>query len=337
VTSAADLDQAAQVIEATPRDASVLLVCHVVPDGDALGSMLGFALGLRQLGFTSVQATFPEPFDRSGPFQFLPGQELLVPPGETVAKPDLGLSFDAASEGRLGELGPALAAAPEWVMLDHHLSNTGFGTRRLVDPGAAATAEVAWRLLDRLGVTLDADIATCLYVGLATDTGSFKFDATTPEVFALASRLVTAGARPAEVARRVFDSRPFAVIRLLAEVLERTELDPSAAHGRGLVSAYATLADLQRYGQPGHVLESFMDVVRTADEADVACLIKPVTPGRWAVSLRSKGGTDVAAVAVALGGGGHRLAAGFTAYGEVAEVLAAVRAELSQPAKITSQ
>jgi bifunctional oligoribonuclease and PAP phosphatase NrnA len=325
-----ELDAAADVVFSTSRDASVLLVCHVNPDGDALGSMLGFALGLRKLGFTSVQATFPEPFEVAEPFQFLPGLELLVPPADAVAKPDLAFSFDAASESRLGELGPALVAAADWIVLDHHISNTGFGSHRLVFPKSAATAEIAARLLDRLGVELDPQIATCLYVGLATDTGSFKFDATTPEVFALASRLVRAGAHPGDVARRVFDTRPFPVIRLLAEVLDRAELDLTAARGKGLVSAYATMEDLHRYGQPVHVLESFMDVVRTAAEADVACLVKPLEPGKWAVSLRSKGGTDVGAVAVALGGGGHRLAAGFTGYGTASQVLDAVRFELNR-------
>jgi len=325
-----ELDAAADAVISTNRDAQVLLVCHVNPDGDALGSMLGFGLGLRRLGFTSVQATFPEPFEVAEPFRFLPGLDLLVAPAEAVPKPDLAISFDAASEGRLGELGPALSAAPEWIVLDHHISNTGFGTHRLVYPQSAATAEIAARLLERMGVEIDPEIATCLYVGLATDTGSFKFDATTPEVFSLAARLVSAGAQPGDVARRVFDTRPFQVIRLLSEVLARAELDPSAADGRGLVSAYATMEDLHRYAQPVHVLESFMDVVRTAAEADVACLVKPLEPGKWAVSLRSKGATDVAAVAVALGGGGHRLAAGFTGYGTASQVLDAVRLELSR-------
>jgi phosphoesterase RecJ-like protein len=148
-------------------------------------------------------------------------------------------------------------------------------------------------------------------------------------VLELAARLVTAGVRPAEVALHVFDTRPFAAIGLLAAVVGRSELDPSAAHGLGLVWTYATVADLERYQQPGHVLESFMDVIRTAAEADVACLVKPAGPDRWSVSLRSRGATDVGAVAIALGGGGHRLAAGFTATGEVADVMAAVWSRLA--------
>jgi bifunctional oligoribonuclease and PAP phosphatase NrnA len=323
-----ELGRAAEAVARLDRDATVLLVCHVQPDGDALGSMLGFGLGLRQLGFTNVVATFPEKFEVPAVFDFLPGQELLVAPADTPEKPDLGVSFDAASVSRLGELAPALVAAPTWIVLDHHASNPGFGGIRLVDPSAAATSVVAARLLDRLGVVADKAIATNLYVALATDTGSFKFDLTTPEVHALAARLIAAGAEPAEVARRVFDSRPFSAIRLLTTVMARAELDPAAIGGRGLVTTYATLEDLATFALAPQVLESFMDVLRTAEEADVACLVKPVTPGRWAVSLRSRGETDVSAVAVALGGGGHRLAAGFTGYGEVSEVLAAVRAKL---------
>jgi phosphoesterase RecJ-like protein len=324
-----ELDRAAAAVNRLSRDAQVLLVCHVNPDGDALGSMLGFGLVLRQLGFSHVVATFPEPFEVPSVFAFLPGQELLVPPGAAPARPDLGLSFDAASVNRLGELAPALRAAPEWVVLDHHASNPGFGSIQLVDPRAAATSVVAAQLLDALGAPLDREIATNFYTALTTDTGSFRHDQTTPEVHLLAARLVAAGAQPAEVALRVFDSRPFAALGLLAEVLSRVELDPAAARGAGVVTAYATLADLQRSGVPGHVLESFIDVLRSTEEADVACLVKPVAEDRWAVSLRSRGATDVSQVAIALGGGGHRLAAGFTGHGSVTDVIAAVLAKLS--------
>jgi len=324
------LAAAVEAVEKTPRDAPVLLACHVTPDGDALGSMLAFGLGLRRLGFTAVQASFPEPFDVPEPFRFLPGLDLLVAPHAVSGSPGLAVGFDAATPGRLGELAAHLAAAPTWLILDHHASNPGFGSVRLIDPSAAATAVLSARLLDRLGVAIDAEIATCLYVGIATDTGSFKYDTTTPEVLALAARLVAAGADSAAIARRVFDTRPFAAIQLLVDVLRRAELDREAAGGRGLVTAYATLDDMSRYAQPPHVLESFMDVIRTTAEADVACLAKPVTPGEWAVSMRSRGATDLVPVAVALGGGGHRLAAGFMWHGEVADLFAAVRARLAQ-------
>ena len=106
-------------------------------------------------------------------------------------------------------------------------------------------------------------------------------------------------------------------MRLYGDVLGRTQLEPDAAGGRGLVWTWATLEDLRRHEQRPYVLEPLIDSVRCTAEADVSCLVKQVAPGEWAVSMRSKGATDVGAVAVALGGGGHRLAAGFTGYGDL--------------------
>ncbi|WP_212834909.1 bifunctional oligoribonuclease/PAP phosphatase NrnA [Catellatospora sp. TT07R-123] len=309
--------------------ARVLLVCHVNPDGDALGSMLGFAQGLRQLGVEALQCTFPGPPSVPSPLH-MPAMELLVPESEADPAPDLVVTFDAASEGRLGSLVDRLETAEVSLVLDHHASNTGFGKVSLVDPYAAATAVVAAELLRRLDVTLDRGIAECLYVGLVTDTGSFKFDLTTPEVHELAARLVATGISVGEISRRIFDNRPFGAVRLFGEVLGRAELDPAGAGGRGLVTAVATLDDLARHDQPPYVLEALIDSVRCTAEADVALLLKQVAPAEWAVSMRSKGGADVSLVAVALGGGGHRLAAGFTGRGTAAEVIAAVRERLAE-------
>jgi bifunctional oligoribonuclease and PAP phosphatase NrnA len=306
--------------------ASVLLVCHVNPDGDALGSMLGFGLGLRRLGL-AAQATFPEPYTLTPPFDSLPGLDLLIPPGAAPGAPDLLVCFDAASAQRLGELMGRLDTAATSIVLDHHASNTGFGGIRLVDPTAAATAVVVAGMLDRLGIPFDADIAECLYVALSTDTGSFKFDLTTPAVHHLAARLLATGIRPAEISRRLFDSRPFGAMKLYGDVLARACLEPECGQG-GLVWSYASLDDLARHGQGRHVLEGLIDAVRVAEEADVACVLKQSGPDEWGVSLRSKGSVDVAAVAVALGGGGHRLAACFTGRGTLDSVIASVRAAL---------
>ena len=323
----ADWSAALAALRDLPPDPTVLLVCHVNPDGDALGSMLGCGLGLVAYG-VPVQATFPAPYGLAPPFDRLPGQELLIDPATAPAAPDLLICFDAASVSRLGELADRLDTAGATIVVDHHASNTRFGGIHLVDPGAAATSVVVDGLLDRLGVPLDERIAECLYVALSTDTGSFKFDLTTPAVHELAARLLATGLRPAEISRRLFDSRPFGAMKLYGDVLARATLEPGAAGGRGLVWSYATLTDLDRHGQERHVLEGLIDAVRVAEEADVACVLKQVGTTEWTVSLRSKGGVDVGAVAVGLGGGGHRLAAGFTAYGSVDEVLAVIRSSL---------
>ncbi|SBT53351.1 DHH family phosphoesterase [Micromonospora auratinigra] len=325
----ADWAAAVAAVRGLPATARVLLICHVNPDGDALGSMLGFGLGLRRLGVRQLQATFPGPPEVPESFRWLPGIELLVPQDEAYPDPDLVICFDAASESRLGDLVDRLAGSGAALVLDHHASNTRFGGIHLVDPHAAATSVVAEELLRRLGVALDAEIATGLYVALSTDTGSFRFEATTPAVHAMAGRLLATGIRPGEISRRIYDTRPFGAVRLFGEVLLRARLEPAAAAGHGLVWTYATRDDLARHDQPAYVLEALIDSVRCTAEADVACVVKQVSDREWAVSLRSKGAVDVSAVAVALGGGGHRFAAGFTGRGTVDEVVASIRAELS--------
>lgn len=324
----ADWQAAVAAVRRVPYDAPVLLACHVNPDGDAIGSMLAVGLGLRALGHQRVQATFPGPLELPEPYQTLPGQELLVSADETEPEPALMLCFDAASVSRLGELADRVVGAQDAVVLDHHASFTGFGTVALVDAGAAATAVIAEELLRRLGVALDAAIAECLYVALVTDTGSFRFGMTTPAVHHLAARLLDTGLSPAEIANRVLDNRPYGAVRLYGEVLTRTRLEPRAAGGCGMVWTYTTLDDLARYEQRAHVLEPLIDAVRATAEADVACVVKQVADGEWSVSMRSRGRSDVSAVAVALGGGGHRLAAGFTGYGELRDVVDAILAKL---------
>jgi phosphoesterase RecJ-like protein len=328
--SDAEWSAAVATVRAYAPTGRVLLVCHVNPDGDALGSMLGFALGLRRLEVAQLQATFPGDFEVPEPFTELPGTDLLVPSDEAYEHPDLMIVFDVAAESRLGSLVDRLPRARATVVLDHHASNSGFGGINLVDPSAAATSVVAEELLARLDVPLDAEIAECLYVALATDTGSFRFDMTTPRVHEMAARLIATGVRPGEISRRIFDSRPFGAMKLFGEVLGRAELDPTAAGGHGMVWTYVTLDDLQRHGQRPYVMDALIDPVRTVAEADVSVVVKQLGEREWAVSLRSKGAVDVSAVAVALGGGGHRLAAGFTGHGMPGDIVKAVREKLER-------
>jgi phosphoesterase RecJ-like protein len=322
--SEAEWAAAVDAVRGLAPDDEIQLICHVNPDGDALGSMLGFGLGLRRLGFRQVRATFPGAFEVPVPYQALPGTGMLVEQAGAYGNPKLTLIFDVAAESRLGSLAASVLGS-RTVVLDHHASNTRFGVVNLVLPQAAATSVVVEDLLRRLDVPLDAEIAECLYVALATDTGSFKFDLTTPAVHELAARLIATGISPGEISRRIFDTRPFGAMKLAGEVLGRAMLDPAAASGAGMVWTYATLADLERFGQQPYVLDSLIDPVRSVAEADVAVVVKETGAGEWAVSLRSKGAVDVSRVAVALNGGGHRLAAGFTGHGTPEEIVAAVR------------
>ncbi len=318
----ADYQRAADLLD---PPGELLLACHLNPDGDALGSALALGLALRRRG-RALTVSFSEPFTVPETLAHLPGQDLLVPPAEAPDAPEVFVTFDTGSADRLGDLAPRVGTAGSVLVIDHHPSNTGYGTQHLVETGAAATAVIVARLLDTMGAEIDHDIAACLYTGLSTDTGSFRYAATTPEVHLLAARLLATGIRHDLIARELYDSHPFGWLPLVAAVLSRSALEPAAAGGLGLVWTYATLADLGELGMDQ--VEGVIDVVRTAREAEVAAVCKELPDGFWAVSMRSKGRVDVGQVCVDLGGGGHRFASGFTATGPLDVVIKAVRSAL---------
>jgi phosphoesterase RecJ-like protein len=320
--------RSAAAVLATAADAhgTVVLSGHVQPDADALGSTLALAEGLRRRG-ARVLATFPDPFTLPPSLGWLPGTEGLVPSSSVPSSPDLFVSLDAASPARLGELAPLLQSAATSVVVDHHASNPGFGDVCLVDPAAPATVTLVAGLLDELGVALDERLATLLYAGLAADTGSFRFGSTRPDTHELAARLLATGIDHSAISRRLFDTAPFAWLGLISVVTGRAVLETEV--GAGLVWTWSSTAEAAEHGLPGEQLEALVDVVRSAQEADVACVLKGQDDGTWSVSLRSRGATDVARVAMALGGGGHRLAAGYSSYLDRDKTIEVLRRELA--------
>ncbi|MFC7381007.1 DHH family phosphoesterase [Sphaerisporangium rhizosphaerae] len=300
----------------------VALICHVSPDGDALGSMLGFGMALRRAGKRVVASFGDRRFAVPRLLRFLPGQDLLVEPAAYPAEPDLMISFDVPTIDRLGLLAPHAGKAAELIVIDHHPSNTGFGSVPIVDPRAASTSMLVEELMARLGYELDRDVATCLYTGLVTDTGSFKHSSTTPAAHEMAARLVATGLRTDEIARELWDRSPFCYLKLLGTVLGRVRLDQDAAAGAGMVWTYVSRVDRAAYCLPYEEVEGIIDVIRRTDEPDVAVVLKEDDDGAWQVSTRSKGGVDVGRACTALGGGGHVRAAGFTSHDTPEETIA---------------
>ena len=164
------LAEAGRVLE---EASEIVMTCHLGPDGDALGSMLGVALAAKQAGKV-VLPTFGPPFELGPPYRFLP-TELLVPPTEVPTAPEVLVSFDSGNLERLGDLAPHASAARKLIVLDHHAAGSGgFGHINLVDPSAAATAEIAFDLVEQVAWKIDARVATCFLTGLVTDTGRLQ-------------------------------------------------------------------------------------------------------------------------------------------------------------------
>jgi phosphoesterase RecJ-like protein len=312
---------------AATAGATVVISGHVQPDADALGSTLALAEGLRRCG-ARVVATFPEPFTLPASLAWLPGADQLVAPDALPVDVDVFVSLDAASTGRLGNLAPLLDTAGRSVVVDHHASNPGFGELRLVDPQAAATVVLVAGLLEGLDVELDQRLATCLYAGLAADTGSFRFSNTMPGTHELAARLLRTGIDHAAISQRLFDTAPFGWLGLLSAVTGRAALEPEV--GAGLVWTWSTAAEAREHGLAPDQLEALVDIIRATAEADVACVLKGQDDGSWVASMRSRGATDLARIAMTLGGGGHRAAAGYSSTLDLDGTIAELRTQLSQ-------
>jgi bifunctional oligoribonuclease and PAP phosphatase NrnA len=305
-TLADALDRAATALEAAPR---VALACHMNPDPDAAGSMLGLAGYLASKGKEVVCSWANDPFELPSWMSVLHGQEHLVEPKDFPSAPEVMVALDTAAPDRLGMLGGNAKRATELIVIDHHRTNPGFGTILLLDPEASSTAEVVFRLIERMGGDLPDQAAACLYAGLVTDSGRFQYEATTPETLRVAAELRRYRFDHARMGQVLFEDAPFAYLLMAAAALDRVALVPEAS----LVWTYLTQADAQRTGASMSDADDLIDLVRMAREADVASVLKQQRDGRFKVSMRSKGETDVGSVAAALGGGGHRLAAGYTA------------------------
>src|SRR5438477_2214178 len=315
-TTAAELQAVAQTIRDHDR---FLVVAHENPDGDALGSMLGLTLGVRELGKDALMYL-------AGRARLTAGYTLLaldelgrgVPPdiGERVL-----LAVDCANERRISEERSAVEGAAVVVDIDHPHDNSRFGEVNLIVDDASSTAEIVRDLLRELDVPLTPEIALPLYVGLVTDTGRFQYTNTTSKALELAAELVEAGADVHGVFRHVYETVQFAKLKLLARALERAQL----FEGGRLVVSYLLKDDFGAVGAEEPYSEGIIDQLRSVEGAEMVALIREPPrnegPARR-VSLRSSHDeVDVSAIARQAGGGGHRQAAGFSSEKSIAEII----------------
>lgn len=299
--------------------ASFVLALHKGPDGDAMGSGLALYHALLAQG-KQVQLVAPTELARH--YQWLPGASVLRQ--EIVGHPEVALFLDCDNFDRAGQLQAQLEMAPFVGQIDHHKAEP-YGGLHYVDRTAAATALLVLRLLKALNWPLTPDLATCLFTGLATDTGFFRFENTDEEALLAAAEMVSLGVVPAQIAERVSEARPASRLRLLGRALNALQTSPD---GR-IVWTVLRPADYATTGSVVGDTEGIIDTLKQVEGQRVCVVLKaPEDELHWQASLRSPV-VDVAQVARQFDGGGHARAAGFDAEGPLDEVVARLTAALA--------
>jgi len=301
-----------------------LLISHMNPDGDAIGSSLALARILRSLGKGAVVWNHDEVPKLYGQ---LAGSERVhsgkVPPSGYPDNFDAIITLECPSLSRTG-VESAIEDIPI-INIDHHLGNEHYGKVNWVDTAAPSLGEMIYRISRGLMVELDQETATALYLTLVTDTGGFRFSNATPAAFEAAGALVTEGARPEQVAQWLYESQPESAIRLLTEMLPTLQV-----HDERIATAIITSEMFDRAGATAGDTEGLIDYPRSIAGVQAAAMIRQVGEDQFKVSLRSRGEVDVEKIARRNGGGGHRNAAGFLAEGGLDTVRQQVVEELQQ-------
>ena len=277
---------------------------HIAPDGDTIGSTLALYAALRALG-KRVQAVCQDRMPTV--YGFLPNiREVLIP--ERAVKTENAIAIDCADADRMGRSRTLFEAARSTMQIDHHSTNTMFAARNKVDPSAAATGEIMYRIIFALlDGRLPKDTADCLYTAVLTDTGGFAHSNTTENSFATAAELMRFGIDPSELSRLIYRTVSMPKTRLLGYALSHIELFCSGSVGLCVISQ-AQLGALHARSED---TEGIIDHIRDIDTVQIAIFIRECLDGDYKVSLRSMDGVNIATMAQNFGGGGHPCAAGF--------------------------
>lgn len=303
-----------------------LLLTHVQPDGDAYGSTLGMAHLLAEMGKTFVICS-EDPI--AGKFRFLPMIDEIKQPTAIQRKFQHVIALDCGDISRLGNAAQLLQPDAQMLNIDHHKTNDHFGTANLVDLESAATSQIVYNLAAHMGVTVSRTMAICLYTGLMTDTGGFRYSNTTVQVHQTAAKLLEQGVAPYEIADRVMETMTWPQVQLIRESLSTIERDESGQLAWIAVSGGL----LQKLGASEEDAEGLVSYARNIQGVEVGILFKEKGDGKVKVSFRSKYRVDVGELALSFGGGGHARAAGCTVTGTLQSVMNDVLAKASEALK----
>jgi phosphoesterase RecJ-like protein len=309
-----------EVAQAIRERTSFILTSHARPDGDAIGSTLALALALDRLG-KRVRVVLRDPIPV--PYRGFPAIERVERHSEVNGAADAAVLLECSDLSR-----PEVAGLDRYaiVNVDHHLGNAMYGAVNWFDPMAAACAEMVATLIDELGVAWTPEIASHLYLGIATDTGGLRYGPISARTFELCGRVASTGVEPAALSRQIFDNFSVGRVKLTGLLLSTMELH----HTDRL--AVLTLDDalLDQCGATIDDTEGLVNLPLAAREVASAVLFKHQHGQVYRVSLRSKGAVDVRSVASLWHGGGHRNAAGCTVTGDLPELKSAFVAALAR-------
>lgn len=300
-------DGAARMAQALARTDKIIVAGHVAPDGDAVGSLAAAGHVLRAMGkefFLYARPDVPQ-YLRFLPFPGVVRTTLEHPP----FIPQAALLLDCGEASRLGEELAERLPSLESLNIDHHLGGSGMGNKaNWVEPEAAATAQLMAYVTHMAGLPLAGDVATCLALGIITDTGGFCHGNTDSDVLALAAHLAANGCDISLLRHKLENDWSLGRMRLWGELMSRIRLE----YGGSVAFCPVFLKDMQVFQALREDLEGFAEQMRRLRGVSVAVFLREDAPGLCKFSLRSYGATDVRAVAALLGGGGHRNAAGGT-------------------------
>lgn len=309
------------------RGSRFIVASHLRPDGDAYGSALALALALQRAG---KEVVVWNPDGMSERFSWLPGAAAMMGPELPEGPWDARIVVDTASPERVGGLSLAPDQSSPIVNVDHHGSNPRFGDLVWVDGTRASCGEMILDLIREIGLPLDREVASCLFVAISTDTGSFRYSNTRPTTLRAAAELLETGVDLAELSRMTWENEPSRRLAFVREVLQTVRFEEEGKVGLLWIKPEA----YTRSGALPEDTEGLIDLVRGVRGVRVALVFEEVPKeGGVRVSFRSKDPrVDVAKIALQLGGGGHAAAAGARVSGKSAEVeravLAAVKAAL---------
>lgn len=295
---------------------NILIISHVNPDGDTLGSMCGL--------YCAIYESFKKKCDMlavskvPSVYEYLPNTNLIksLDDIDKSREYDLVINVDVASFDRICDAGILFEKAKYTVNIDHHKTNNGYADLNIINPNASSTGEVLFKCFEKMGWKINLDTAICLYTAILTDTGSFRFDNTKPETFKGASKLVEIGVNPSDIYKKVYESDSKTLVMFQAHCISKAKF----LYDDKLAYTAVYRKDMEKFGATDECMEGLTEKLRAIVTTKIAFVAKEMKSGGTKFSMRSKF-ADVAQICEVFGGGGHKFAAGCTIKAPVDEAV----------------